>query len=152
MKAWVVALQCVLFGSGLVGGMLPGLQAQITGDIDADIPFAFVVADKTLGPGSYTIHPLGGDDPAMEIRSQGGRESAVVLITRSVGGSMSPKTELLFLRYGDQEFLSKVLIEHNNEKAEIERSRAESKLRREGQKAEIHLLPARYRRAGPDPT
>jgi len=151
MKIRVLALQSVLFGSFLVGGMLPSLQAQITGDIDADIPFAFVVADTTLGPGRYTIHPLGGEDPAMEIRSADGRASAVVLITRSVGGSAAPRTELLFHRYGDQEFLSKILVERNEEKAEIERSRSESARRREGQKAQLHSLPARYRPA-PNPS
>ena len=152
MKIRVVALQCVLFGSGLAGGMLPTLPAQITGDIAADIPFAFVVADRTLGAGSYTIHPLGGDDPAMEIRAEDGRESAVVLITRSVGGGIATRTELLFHRYGEQEFLSKILIEGIDEKAEIEPSREESALRREGQKAQLHSHPARYRKAVPDPT
>jgi hypothetical protein len=147
MKIRVVALQSLLFASFLVGGMLPSLCAQITGDIEADIPFAFVAADTTLGPGSYTIHPLGGEDPAMEIRSADGRASAVVLITRSVGGSVAPRTELLFSRYGDQEFLAKILVEGNEEKAEIERSRSESALRREGQRAQLHSLVARYRPA-----
>jgi hypothetical protein len=126
--------------------MLPHLHAQITGDIEAEIPFAFVVAEKTFGPGSYVMHPLGGEDPAMEIRRVDGRGSVVALITRSVGASIPTRTELLFNRYGDQEFLSKVLVEGNEEKAEIEPSRGELALRKEGQRAQLHSHPARYRK------
>jgi hypothetical protein len=145
-------LQCALLGSGLVSGMLLNLHAQISGDIEADIPFPFVVADTTFSPGSYVVHPLGGDDPAMEIRRVGGHESAVVLITRSVGGSIAAKTELLFHRFGDQEFLAKIFVEGNEEKAEIERSRTESALRKEGRKAQLHSHPARYRKTALNPS
>jgi hypothetical protein len=145
-------LQWILVGAGILAGMLPHLHAQITGDIEAEIPFEFVVADKTLSPGSYVIHPLGGEDPAMEIRRAGSHEAVVALITRSVGASIPVRTELLFNRYGDQEFLSKVLVEGNEEKAEIERSRAESALRREGRKPQLHPLPARYRKSAIDPS
>jgi hypothetical protein len=141
-------LQCMLLGSGLVPGTLLNLHAQITGDVEAEIPFPFVVADKAFRPGSYLVHPLGGDDPAMEIRRVGGDESALVLITRSVGGSIPTKTELFFHRYGDQEFLSKILVEGSEEKAEIEPSRAESELRKQGRKPQVHSHPAKYRTAG----
>jgi len=146
MNIRIFTLQCILLGSGLVFSLPPSVHAQITGDIEAEIPFSFVVSDTTFAPGRYVIHPLGGDDPAMEIRRLDGHQSAVVLITRSVGASIPAKTELLFVRYGDQEFLSKILVEGNEEKAEIERSRAESALRKEGRKAELHSHPARYRK------
>jgi hypothetical protein len=139
-------LQCALLGSGLVLGAFLNLQAQITGDVEAEIPFPFVVADKAFPAGSYVIHPLGGEDPAMEIRRVGSDESVVVLITRSVGGSIPTKTELLFHRFVDQQFLSKILVEGSEEKAEIEPSRAELDLRKEGRRPQLRSHPATYRK------
>lgn len=147
MRIRIFTLPCILLGSGLISGMLPKLQAQIAGNIEADIPFSFVAGDTTFRPGSYVIHPLGGEDPAVEIRRTDDPKGVSVLITRTVGASVPAKTELIFVRYGDREFLSKILVEGNEEKAEIERSRAELALRREGQKAEVHSHPARYRKA-----
>lgn len=150
LRDWT--LQLLRFAAILPLSLLSCLQAQINGDIEAEIPFAFVVADTTLGPGSYVIHPLGGDDPAMEIRSADGSNAVTVLITRSVSSSVPPKTELHFHRYGDREFLAKVLVERNAERAEIEPSRAEKTMKRQGPRAQVHSLPARYRKAPLDPS
>ena len=152
MSVEALALQMVRFAAVMLLGAVPGLRAQITGQIEAEIPFSFVVADTTLAPGSYGIHPVGGDDPAMEIRRADGAKTVTVLITRSVSSSLPAKTELLFNRYDNQEFLSKVLVEGNHEKAEIEPSRAESALRRERRRAQAHSLPARHRKAALDPS
>ena len=44
-------------------------QAQITGDLEADIPFQFHVGNVKLPPGKYTIHVLDDSDlTMMEIR------------------------------------------------------------------------------------
>jgi hypothetical protein len=150
IRDWI--LQLLRFAPVLLLGLFPVLQAQITGDIEAEIPFSFVVADTTLSPGKYVIHPLGGDDPAMEIRRAEGGEPVTVLITRSVSTSLPPKTELLFNRYENQEFLAKVLVEGNHEKAEIEPSRAEKTAKREGQGAHVHSLPATNRKGSFDPS
>jgi hypothetical protein len=152
MSVCRVVLRLVLLGGFLLPGSLASLQAQITGQIEAQIPFSFVVADTTLEPGNYVIRPLGGDDPAMEVRRAEGGKAVNVLITRAVSSNLPPKTELLFNRYADQEFLAKVLVEGNHEKAEIEPCRLESKLKREGQRAQIHVLPAKHRQATLDPS
>ena len=140
------------FAAVLLLGPFSALQAQISGDIEADIPFSFVVADTTLGPGAYVIHPLAGDDPAMEVRRADSGKLVTVLITRSVGSSVPPKTELLFNRYDNQEFLSKVLVEGNSERAEIEPSRAEKALKREGRRPRVRTLPATFRKGSLDPS
>jgi hypothetical protein len=150
IRDWI--LQLARLAAVFLLGLFPVLQAQITGDIEANIPFSFVVADTSVSAGKYVIHPLGGDDPAMEIRRAEGGEPVTVLITWSVSTSLPPKTELLFNRYENQEFLSKVLVERNPERAEIEPSRAEKALRREGRRPQVHLLPATYRKGSLDPS
>ncbi len=133
-------------------GLFPTLQAQIVGQIEADVPFSFVVADKTLAPGSYVMRPVGDLDPGLEIRRADGEETILVLVTRSVGGSLPVRTELVFHRYDEQRFLAIVMVEGNHEKAELELSRAEKALRREGRAPSIQTVPARHRPGGGDPS
>ncbi len=151
MNIRVLVLRYILLG-GLVLGLPANLRAQILGDIEADIPFAFVAEDQAFPAGSYVMRPRGGDDPAIEIRRAGSDEAVVALITRCVGASIPVRTELIFRRYGEREFLAKILVEGNAEKAELERSRAESELRRQGEKAELHSRPARFRKTALDPS
>ena len=52
-------------------------QAQIVGNLEADIPFQFHVGNVKLPPGKYTIHVLDNSDlTMMEISSTDGSSSA----------------------------------------------------------------------------
>jgi hypothetical protein len=129
---------------------LSSLQAQIEGDIEAEVPFSFVVADKTLGRGHYLMRLRGGDDPAMEIHGPRGRGAVRVPVTISVGPNVPPKSGLVFNQYENQTFLAKILVQGCNEAAEIEPSGGEKNLRRHGQRPKVLFHPAKHRRTAPD--
>jgi len=85
--------------------MVPATQAQSI-MLKTDIPFDFVVGDKQLHSGEYHVkqtHP-----GVMLIQSKDARSSAMVLTTAAQAGKISDVNKLVFNRYGDQYFLSKI--------------------------------------------
>ena len=82
--------------------MVPATQAQSI-MLKADIPFNFVVGDKQLPSGEYHVKQL---QPGV-IQVQG-KSSAFVMTTGGDGGNTSGGSKLVFNRYGDQYFLSKI--------------------------------------------
>jgi hypothetical protein len=89
-------------------------QAQIIGNVQADIPFQFHVGNKTLPAGRYTIHELEGSDlTAMQITSADGKQSALFNVESDEAKATPDRTELIFNKYGDRYFLSEVFDEGN---------------------------------------
>ncbi len=77
--------------------------------IQVDIPFDFMVEDKTFPGGTYTFTQPTITRRLLLIRSLDGHES-VLVITQSVQENLtrSDETKLVFTRYGDQYFLAQV--------------------------------------------
>ncbi len=92
--------------------VVPALGAG-TGPLDhkiqADIPFDFMVGDKTFSAGTYTFTEPTITLGTLLIRSLDSHES-VLVITQSVQENLTPsdETKLVFTRYGDQYFLAQV--------------------------------------------
>ena len=89
-------------------------QAQIVGNLEADIPFQFHVGNVKLPPGKYTIHVVDNTDLAvMEISSADGSSSALFEVRDAEANSAPGKSELIFNKYGHRYFLEKVFDESN---------------------------------------
>ena len=75
----------------------------------ADIPFDFMVGDKTLAAGTYTFAQPTHHTGVLLLRSRDGHES-VVVTTIGVQESLTPPDEpqLVFNRYGGLYFLAQV--------------------------------------------
>ncbi len=139
----------LVLASGLLLSLLPSVAlAQITGDIEADIPFKFVVENTTLGPGKYVIHPMTMEQTTMEIRSESGHVAVAFLTEQTEAANVPAKTELIFDKYGTQEFLSKIFVEGNRSGVQVAKSRTEKQLQGKGQKPTSHSHPAKLRKAG----
>src|SRR6266487_1849608 len=80
-----------------------------------NIPFSFIVGEKTLPAGEYTVEPNRRDyGNIWLVQSRDGRTSAL-FITMSVQASETQeKTKLVFHKYGDQYFLSQIWTSGNN--------------------------------------
>ena len=105
-------------------GMLaaPVVQAQ-SGMLVANIPFQFNVGKAVLPAGEYRVKPM--HPSTFLIQSKDGHQSAVA-ITIGVSSSKEEDTgKLVFNRYGNQYFLSKVWRPGNREGRELLKSRAE---------------------------
>jgi hypothetical protein len=63
-------------------------------------------------------------------------------VFRAKANTEPRKTELIFHRYGDREFLTKVFIEGSQDGVELTQSKLEKELMDKGQKAVVHSHPA----------
>ena len=100
--------------------MVPATQAQST--FRAEIPFDFVVANKRLPAGEYQVKPA--TEKAMLIQSKDASSSALAM-TIGVDGKTSDAGKLVFNRYGDQYFLSKIWLPSSDSGRELTKCRLE---------------------------
>lgn len=84
-------------------------EAQTLGSqtMRARVPFTFMVGEKSLPAGVYTVRILNptSDRKALQIRSEDGRSSAIIQ-TLGVNGALAGNTKLVFRRYGDRYFFA----------------------------------------------
>src|SRR6185503_5234129 len=82
--------------------MVPATHAQSI-MLKADIPFKFTVGDTQLPSGEYFVKKL--HSGVIQVQ---GKSSAFVMTTGGDGGNTSGGSKLVFNRYGDQYFLSRI--------------------------------------------
>jgi hypothetical protein len=106
-------LLCLLGFIGVALGMSTiSAQGQITGQLEANIPFTFHAGGAKLPPGKYIIHVLDNTDLGlMEIQSADGRTAALFQVQEAQDSTEPKKTELVFNHYGSRYFLSKLFDE-----------------------------------------
>ena len=102
--------------------MVPATQAQSI-MLKADIPFDFLVGDKRLPSGQYHVKSL---NPVLtQIESKDARSTAIVLTTGMQAAKISDTGKLVFNRYGDQYFLSKIWVPSSDTGRQLPKSRFE---------------------------
>jgi hypothetical protein len=108
-------------------------NAQSRGrELRADIPFDFVVGDKTLAAGKYSVDQFPtGPGNGILVRSRNGGHSAVRLTDLLESNAPKEKTTLTFHRYGNMYFLAQVWIAGSKEGRELIMSKAERSADRE---------------------
>lgn len=119
-------------------------QAQIIGDLEANIPFQFHVGNTKLPAGTYRIHMLDNTDlTLMEISSPDGSISALFEVQDAEVNTTPKKNELIFNKYGDRYFLTKLFDEGNANGSEVLKSKYEKRLG--DATAEVARVPAHHR-------
>ena len=102
--------------------MVPATHAQSI-MLKADIPFDFVVGEKRLPSGQYHVKSL---NPVLtQIESKDARSTAIVLTTGMQAAKISDTGKLIFNRYGDQYFLSKIWVPSSDTGRQLPKSRFE---------------------------
>jgi hypothetical protein len=120
-------------------------QAQIVGNLEADIPFQFHVGNAKLPPGKYTIHVLDNSDlKIMEISSADGSSSALFEVRDAQANATPAKSELIFNKYGHRYFLEKLFDESNPSGSEVVKSGYEQKIGQAAAEGQEHV-PAQHR-------
>jgi hypothetical protein len=103
-------------------------QAQIVGNVAAEIPFQFHVGNKTFPAGNYVIHQLDNSDlTIMQIRSADGKLSALFNVESAQAKATPEITELIFNKYGDQYFLSEMFDEGEPDGSKVVPSKDEKR-------------------------
>src|SRR6202166_3363369 len=104
-------------------------NAQIIGDLQANIPFQFHVGNTKFPAGEYRIHVLDDSDlTTMEISSMDDSASALFQVREADTNSEPTKTELIFNKYGNRYFLAKMFDEGSPSGAQVSESGYEKRI------------------------
>jgi len=115
-------------------------QAQIVGNVEANIPFQFYAGSTKFPPGKYIIHVLDNSDlTLMEISSADGKMSALFDVRDAEANSAPARTELIFNKYGNRRFLAKLFDESNPNGSAVIESRYEKKIDKTTAEAQEHV-------------
>jgi len=114
--------------------------AQIEGVIEADIPFNFYVRNKQLPAGRYEIRKLDSQPNVLEMINRDRKLTVVFLVEDETMLKSAKHSELIFDRYGDNEFLSKILDQGDSIEAEVMKSRMEKKIEKAGEVAILNSV------------
>jgi len=91
------------------GAIRANAQALEEGTIEADVPFTFIVGEKTFPAGKYTLKRADDTNPAvLEIRNDKGRGTIFFEAETAQANEYPRQTNLVFDKIGDQYFLSEI--------------------------------------------
>jgi hypothetical protein len=113
--------------------------------VKANIPFDFVVADRVMPAGEYIVTP-GGASPAITISSGDGTVAALALTFACASSGPATNTKLVFHAVAGRYFLSQVWTEGYSQGRELQRSKNEIQLAKNGDSPKELVLAANLTR------
>ncbi len=120
-------------------------HAQIAGDLEVTIPFQFHAGDAKLPAGKYIVRTLDNTDlTIMEISSEDGSTSALFEVRDAETNPAPAKSELIFNKYGNRYFLTKLFEEGSTNGSTVDKSRYEKRISQAATEAQAHV-PAHHR-------
>ena len=140
MKSFLSTIAPVMMAALCETAGVPSLGAQITNQIRAHVNHSFMVGDKTIAPGEYTFRMEGNTDQGvMIVQNAKGDNVAEFSVRQSVDNRTPKHSELIFEKYGNTEFLTKIYEGGNqNGVAVAENSKEEVRLMKGGQHGNEH--------------
>jgi hypothetical protein len=121
------------------------VHAQIMGGIEVTIPFQFYAGNAKLPAGKYVIRTVDNTDLTfMEISSADGSTSALFEVRDAEANSSPAKSEVIFKKYGDRYFLTKLFDESNPNGSAVSESRYEKSVGEAVTGSETHI-PAHHK-------
>lgn len=126
---------------GLTFGLAVFAQAQTGGTYKANIPFSFIVGEKSFAAGDYSISfGLQGDRNKFIIRSKDGKRSAIVAYTvPKENGETSEDGKLVFYVSNEHYFLSEVNTRQTSVELPNSQMKKQEKEKRPEKKVEVAL-------------
>ena len=105
--------------------------AQMTSStrIVGEVPFPFMVANKHVPAGQYTVEPLTQGARILVIRNVDARVALLAPATPDDAKKAADSCALVFHKYGDQAFLTGIKLAGNGTIYQIPESPAEAELR-----------------------
>jgi hypothetical protein len=123
----LIAITTLAFVTAMVS------NAQAKGHrLSANVPFSFMVGDKTLRAGQYNIGQITqASDAGILVRSADTEQNAIRL-TNSIQDARAPRQSMLvFRRYGEKYYLAQIWTEGKQEGRELLKSKSGRALERE---------------------
>jgi hypothetical protein len=97
--------------------------------VRANVPFEFIVGDKTLPAGEYAVRAMGAASDVLAIQGTRANHNAIRLTNPTVRAEKS--ASLVFHRYGDKFFLAQVWDGENGAGRQLLKSRQERSIEKE---------------------
>jgi hypothetical protein len=133
MKKPIISLiAAVSFGVALLATTLAAPLSTVR--IRAEIPFEFMVGSKKMPKGEYLIESV-GDSGTLTIRSAK-KGKAVTFNTIRHKPTDSPKSKLIFNRYGEQYFLARIWDGSSETVLKLNKSKTEKRIAKLAKKEE----------------
>ena len=135
LKTFAPILTSLCFAAAL------SLNAQITNPIQAHIDHSFTVGDKTLPSGDYTFRMEKNSNlNVMRVENQHGDNVAQFEVREATADHRPAHSELVFRRYGNVEFLSKIFEGGSRTGSQVtETGKQEARMVSQGQHAMEHI-------------
>jgi len=121
--SWILAATLIVISGGAMAQTLGGSRML------TQVPFGFVVGNKIMPAGAWTVQAASTDDQAVMIRNSDAKIGLFSTISRNESVRPAGYSALLFKRYGDQYFLSEIRLEGSNTAYRLPESGAEAELR-----------------------
>ena len=133
-------------GATLVATLaLPALAQSIT--VKANVPFEFIVSDREMPAGEYTIGSL-NNNLVLALRNEDAGTAALSLSSSVTGPTWQRDAEskLVFRRYGNQYFLAQIWDGSTGSGRALPMTRAERELAQTASAQTFEVLAVRARR------
>jgi len=112
---------------GLALLAVTSVSAQMTPRMTAHIPFGFHIGNSVLPAGEYTVDSEPG--PGLVRLRSADSKSSVTIITMAVQKNSVPReSQLIFTKYGDEYFLSRIWRAGSDTGNELRKSRRETEV------------------------
>jgi hypothetical protein len=121
--------------------------AQMTSStrVVGQVPFPFMVGNKHVPAGRYTVEPANNSGRILAIQGVGARVGLFTPAMPTVAKKASGSYALVFHKYGDKAFLTSIKLAGDRTVYEIPESRAEAELRAQNVTATEEILLASAR-------
>jgi hypothetical protein len=104
------------------------VHAQLAEPIVFTTRFPFFVGNARMPPGSYRVRQEDADVPVLLIAAEpSGKFAAFIDIIPAQADATSPHNEVVFHRYGDREYLSKIWVEDQASGMQVEMTKTEKR-------------------------
>jgi len=119
--------------------------AQFQAPMTVNIPFAFVVGDKTMPAGEYTFKPANdaGLYSRLLIRSKDGKTVAIISTGVIKAKAVQEEATVAFNRYGDQYFLYQIWTPGTDYVRQLRKSDIELKIAGSGARKDTVSVAAK---------
>ena len=111
-------------------------------NVQAKIPFDFVVGDHAFSAGEYTVKSLSQSGVSIRIDNADESEKGMTLSSACQKGQLATQTTLVFRRLGGNYFLYRVWTEGSSTGREFPKSKAEVQVAKNYGKPEFVIVAA----------
>ena len=133
---WLVVVTLVLL-SGMAAAQLNSSTRVV-----AQVPFEFMVANKTVPAGEYFVEAFTMDGNTLVIRNTEAKVAVVSRSSQSEGKQDASNYALVFKHYGDRYFLSGIRLQGSKITYRLPESKVEVELRAQNVSATEETLRA----------